>query len=159
MIALAFRNDDLVLLNLKSLGIRVRDRLRSDITRLTIQLQRKVKEEKLTGQVLHVRTGRLRRSINRRMAETATSITGQVGTNVSYARIHEYGFTGVVNVRAHLRLQSVVFGRPIPPTAVSVRAHTMRMRMPERSFLRSALAEMRPEIVATLQQGLREATA
>ncbi len=159
MIALALRNDDLVLLNVKSLGIRVRDRLRSDITRLTIKLQRKVKEEKLTGQVLHVRTGRLRRNINRRMAETATSITGQVGTNVSYAAIHEYGFTGVVNVREHLRMQSVVFGRPITPTAVTVRAHAMRMHMPERSFLRSALAEMRPEIVTTLQQGLREATA
>lgn len=154
MIALAIRNDEMVQLNLASMGIRVRDRVRTDVTRLTIQLQAKVKADKLSGQVLHVRTGRLRRSINALVRETPTSVVGQVGTNVPYGTIHEYG--GTVTVRAHMRQQTMVFGHPIVPITVAVAAHTATL--PERSFLRSALREMRPQILATLRAGVAEAT-
>lgn len=155
MIALAIRGDAAVGLTLVSMGMRVRARLLADVTRLTIALQAKVKAEKLTGQVLHVRTGRLRRSINTRIRETSTSVVGQVGTNVPYARVHEYG--GVVTVREHVRAVTQVFGRPVAPTTAVVRAHTATY--PARSFLRSALREMQPTIIATLRAGLREATA
>ena len=155
MIALAIRGDATVGLNLVSMGMRVRARLLEDITRLTITLQAKVKGEKLTGQVLHVRTGRLRRSINTRIDQSSTTIRGTVGTNVPYAQIHEYG--GVVNVREHLRAVTQVFGRAVTPTTATVRAHTATY--PERSFLRSALREMQPTILATLRAGIAEATA
>lgn len=106
------------------------------ITRLSIEIQSAVKTEKLSGQALHVRTGTLRRSINRLVVQQGNSVYGQVGTNVAYAAAHEYGFSGVVNVREFTR------GK----TGASVRAHTRQMNLPERSFLRSTLREHASQI-------------
>jgi len=134
-----------VLARLQGMEDRLRTELRRAVTRLSITVQAAVKGDKLTGQVLHVRTGTLRRSINRKIEETQTSITATVGTNVRYAAIHEYGFDGIVGVRAHMRLQ-----RP-------VRAHTRHMRLPARSFLRSTLAERTTEITETLREAAMRA--
>jgi hypothetical protein len=56
-----------------------------------------------------------------------------------------------VMVKEHLRMQTVAWGRPINPIEVSVRAHSMRMNLPEKSFLRSSLADMHDEIIAALE--------
>ena len=121
--------------------------LRKEVEAITIKLLRKVKAEKLSGQVLKNRTGTLRAGVNYKMQVTERSIYGVVGTNKEYAAAHEYGFDGVVNVRQHLRMQVVAFGkRMIAPKQVTVKAHTAHMRLPERSFLRSALRDMQGEI-------------
>lgn len=127
------------------------------ITRLAIVLQAKVKTDKLSGQVLHRRTGTLSRSINRKIDDQATSIIATVGTNVRYAAIHEYGFNGVEEVKAHLRRINQAFGRPIAETEVQVSAHTRHMVMPKRSFLRSALNEMRTQIREEMKAALTQA--
>jgi phage gpG-like protein len=114
-------------------------------------LVRYVKEHKLSGQVLHVRTGTLRRKINYRVTQTAAAITGQVGVKLSYAAAHEYGLDVEEQVREHLRTAKMAFGRPIAPVTFSVRAHTRHMKLPERSFLRSSLREMTPEIQAMIR--------
>ena len=73
------------------------------MNRVTIMIQTRVKE-KLSGEVLHVQTGTLRRSINREVRVGGPGlIEGVVGTNVEYGRVHEYGFKGTVMVRAHVR--------------------------------------------------------
>jgi phage gpG-like protein len=151
------------------------------MNRLTIMVQARVKE-KLSGEVLHVRTGTLRRSINRevRASGSAGMIEGIVGTNVEYAAAHEYGFDGTVTVRAHIRrlttnkkaeaLTSATgaatkiarwVGRKGTDRFVKgyadVAAHTRHMHLPERSFLRSALKEYEPVINVELQRALLEA--
>ncbi len=83
-------------------------------------------------------------------------VSGKVGTNVSYARMHEFGFDGVVTVKEHLRMQTMAFGRSIIPRKVTVKAHEMHLHLPERSFLRSALAEMRPEILNEVKAAINE---
>jgi phage gpG-like protein len=108
--------------------------------RLAITAQRKVKGEKLSGQVLHVRTGTLRRSINQEVTETEDGVFATIGTNVRYAAIHEYGFDGQVNVRSFLRK-----GR-------EVRAHVRNVHLPERSFLRSTLRDMESQIREDLKR-------
>ena len=127
--------------------------LEESVGRLALKLMRKIKEEKLTGQVLKNRTGTLRRSINQRIDKTETGIVASVGTNKSYAAAHEYGFTGTVTVKEHMRQIKQAFGRPISPKNIRVRTHTMQMHLPQRSFLRSALREMDAEI----KEGLRDA--
>lgn len=112
---------------------RLRNSMRQTVARLAIRVQGRVKE-KLTGEVLHVRTGTLRRSINQRVVEDGPSIYAQVGTNVAYAHAHEYGFRGPVSVRAHTRTLAT-------GTVQNVRAHTRQMNLPARSFLRSTLSE------------------
>lgn len=138
---------------LKGFRGRFKQRLIRALNQLTIEVQRSVKENKLSGQVLHVRTGTLRRSINRKVEEKGSTISGVVGTNVRYAAAHEYGFVGVVTVKEHLRREKLVTkkikfqpGKNLLRTTVKnsgfssiVRAHTRKINLPERSFLRSTL--------------------
>lgn len=129
---------------------RLRGQLKTTIQRLTLNLLRDVKSGKLTGQVLNVRSGRLRRSINQRVEENGTSIFGVVGTNVEYARAHEYGFKGVVSVKSHMR-------KTKRGGSAYVSAHNRRMNLPERSFLRSALADSKVTIREQIQLALNGA--
>lgn len=119
---------------------------------LTLRLQRRVKSPNLSGKVLNKRTGTLARSIDQFVEQRGGRISGVVNTNVAYGRAHEYGFSGTVSVRAHLRQMTHVFGNVLPePMTVLVRAHNRKMNLPERSFLRSALREMQPEIAAEIR--------
>lgn len=106
---------------------------------------------KLSGDVLRVRTGRLRRSIHPEWDFKQGYSGATVGTNVEYAGIHEYGFSGSVLVKSFQREMTKAFGKPISPTQVTVRAHTRNINMPERSFLRTTLREMNSEITDSLQ--------
>lgn len=111
--------------------------------RIVLRLMRNVKRDKLSGQVLKVRTGRLRRSITQRVEEAGDVITGIVGTNVEYAARHEFGFTGTETVKAHLRLVKQAFGKDLKhPVWATVGTHTREAKYPEHSFLRSALKEL-----------------
>ena len=120
--------------DLKIAGSKVLRAVNNELRRTAIDLTAQVKGGKLSGQVLNVRSGRLRRSINYRVTESATGTEVKVGTNVEYARVHEYGFAGRVSVKEHMR------------AGKRVRAHTKNMRVPERSFLRSTLKENRAGI-------------
>ena len=157
---------------------KLRENVSRTIERLSIQLQAKVKDEKLSGQVLHVRSGTLRRSINRVVKQDGDTTIAQVGTNVVYAHIHEYGFDGIESVRAYVRRSSQQMalaryrtnklGERIEilgsykkaggtPGEVNVRAHTRHMVMPERSYLRSSLREMAPDIRQQIREAARAA--
>jgi phage gpG-like protein len=128
---------------------RLRDELRIGVGRAVLLVQRETKEDKLSGQVLNVRTGRLRRSINTRVDDSADRVVGTVGTNVEYAAAHEYGFAGTVSVREHLRQTVNGF--------TTVRAHSRNVVVPERSFLRSALADMAEPIRSEFEQAAQRA--
>jgi phage virion morphogenesis protein len=59
-----------------------------------------------------------------------------VGTNVVYAAIHQFGFSGAQKVAAHKRRMSSVFGRALKsPIEVVVPEFTRQMDMPQRAFL------------------------
>lgn len=124
--------------------------LKTEIRRIAVDLSGHVKDKKLSGQVLKVQTGRLRRSINFRVAETGTGIEAKVGTNVEYARVHEFGFSGTVNVKAHMRKGK---------KAYEVRAHSRKVNLPERSFLRSTMTDMRAGIDQRIARVIGQAIA
>jgi phage gpG-like protein len=142
---------------IKSITGNVRTALQQQVQRLTIQLQIHVVRDKLQGQVLNVRTGRLQRSISQAVTSTETSVTGVVSTAVKYAAAHEYGFSGTVTVKEHLRTITQAFGKELKsPVTSTVRAHDMKMNLPERSFLRSALADQRDQIIEGIQKAVGE---
>jgi hypothetical protein len=60
---------------------RVHDGLARAVTRLGLELQRRV-QEKLSGDVLELRSGSLRSSVNIRIDNDATSVSASVGTDV-----------------------------------------------------------------------------
>jgi hypothetical protein len=127
------------------------------ITKLGITLQRKVQQDKLSGQALVDRTGALQSSIDLRIDQSVNMVAATVFTDLEYARAQEYGFSGTVNVRASLRRIREAFGRPIAEKTITVRAHSRRMDLAERSFLRSALEDMTPEIRDEVEAAIREA--
>jgi hypothetical protein len=107
-----------------------------------------VVEEKLSGQVLKNKTGTLRRSQHESVTSDEKSIRGAVSTDPSasaYGYVHEYG--GTFDVKAHMRKSS-------HNMQTWVREHSITF--PERSFLRSTLNEMAPDIVAGLQNAADE---
>jgi len=152
----------------------IRSRVGDSIGRLTLALQRKIVAEKLSGmevvkngksmlkrnkslQVLNVRTGTLRRSIDQRMVLTSATISGVVSTNVQYGKAHEYGGLQTQTVREHLRLVKQSFGKTLKsPVWSTVKGHSRRVDLPERSFLRSALAEMQDDIVADVEKAVAD---
>lgn len=144
---------------LRALPDGVRSRVTDTVGRLTLRLWRSVKDEKLQGQVLKVRTGTLRRSIDQRLVTDSTSVAGVVSTNVGYGKAHEYGFNGTVTVKEHLRLVKKAWGKDLKhPVWATVKAHPVHMKLPERSFLRSALADMKPAIVRDIDAAVGAAT-
>ena len=146
-----------VIASLDSLPSRVARSLLVRVNVLAIQLATRVRQ-KLSGEVLQVRSGDLRASIFEQVSQTSTSVTGTVGSSgdVKYAAIHEYG--GIIP--AH----DIV---PNKATALAFiwqgkqrffrRVHIPDVQMPERSYLRSSLAEMTGDIKSGLQEAVQEA--
>lgn len=165
---------------LAAMGGKVRSNLLRVIRSLTLEVEARVKQ-KLSGDVLHVRTGLLRSSITSRTQVEGDSVVGSVGTNVSYARVHEFGFNGVVTVAAHIRRtqaqmrratysvkgkdgeriykvrQTGKFGKSAG--AVTVKTHQRHVNLPERSFLRSSLNEIADKARADILMAVREGMA
>lgn len=121
--------------------------LRKGIARAVLMVQKRTKQ-KLSDDVLKVKTGRLRRSITTQITERPGRVEGKVGTVVKYGRVHEFGFSGQVSVREHLR-KAVNSAK-----ASMVRAHKRHVNVPERSFLRTSLNELSPEINAAFSAAL-----
>lgn len=134
--------DAAVSADLRALPARARAGLAKGLGRIALRLQAKVQREKLTGQVLKVQTGTLRRSVEQVVKDSGENVLAVVSSNVKYARIHEYGFTGTASVKGHIRTIKQAFGKSIAPTQVSVSSHSRRVDHPERSFLRSSLREL-----------------
>jgi phage gpG-like protein len=152
MITVQVIGDDKLVARLDAMPGRVHDGLARAVVRLGLALQKKVQEEKLSGQVLKVRTGSLRSSINTEVTDTPAVITASVGTNIRYARPHEYGVDHPWTIAAKGRaLRFEIGGR------VLFRKSVRHPPLPERSFLRSALADMAPVIEAGLREAVAEA--
>lgn len=149
-------DDKAVVARLGSMNAAVRRALERAVEALAIVIQGKVMR-KLTGPVLNERTHRLHDSIHYEMASSPQAVVAVVGTNVEYAAYHEFGFSGAMQVREHLRRITQAFGMPISPRDVLVSAHTRTVRYPERSFLRSTLAEEADAIAAALAEAVNGA--
>ena len=158
MITAYLVGDEQLLERLRALPDAINSGLARSITQLGIDLQRNVRQDKLSGQVLRSRTGALKSSIDLRVDQGARIVSASVFTDLRYGAAQEYGFAGTVSVGASLRIREA-FGRPIAEKTISVRAHNRRMDLPERSFLRSGLEDMTPAIRAAVEAGVAEATS
>ncbi|MGH7059696.1 MAG: hypothetical protein ACREFH_04850 [Stellaceae bacterium] len=126
------------------------------IANLGIELRSRV-QDKLSGLSLEPRSGKLRSSIDLDLEAASATLTATVSTNLGYARAQEFGFEGVVSVRASLRRIREAFGRPVAEKIIAVRAYRRRLNSPARSFLGSALDDMTPEIAAEVDAAVRRA--
>ena len=102
-------------------------------------------KEKLSGKVLHVRTGRLRSSVTSRVEGMGKDIMGKVGTNVVYAPVHEYGAEIRPKKRRYLTFQ-------VEGHWVNVKA----VKIPRRPVWEPTLRENKDKIVALFRAAFRE---
>ena len=143
MITMRVRGDKEVMRRLETMNDRIRMSLRRAIEKEAIFETGYVKKNKLSGQVLNVRTGTLRRSINYRIESGDKFVTAKIGTNVIYAAIHEYG--GVIH---HYARSS---------TKTHKTSNGWDVKMPMRSFMRSTLRDNRDRIFESLRKGALDA--
>lgn len=153
--------DTAIIARMDSLPPKLQAALHKKISFLTLYLENYIKTEKLSGQVLNVVTGRLRRSIFSNVEQTDNTVVGSVSSSgdVKYAAIHEYGFDGQETVRAHTREIKQAFGKAISPKTVEVREFTRHMVMPERSFMRSALRDLKDMMQNGIADAVKEGMA
>jgi phage gpG-like protein len=137
---------------------RVHNALLREVQLLRLELESKIKGDKLSGQVLHVVSGDLRRSIYSGVIDRADFIQGFAAQSgdVKYGAIHEFG--GIIHVPEIVpakakALHWVFEGKDV--FAKRARAHDVTM--PERSYMRSTLKEMEPEIAAGLKAAVLRA--
>lgn len=140
---------------------RVRAEIRRTVNTLTLKLQRTIQEDMLTGQRLNVQSGRLRGSVSSKVEEDKDWIEGTVGAGgalVPYAFAHEFGLKGAMAIKAHLRMIKKVFGQPITPRQIMIKAHSRKVDMKERRFMRDSLDEVAKivpkNIDAAIERGL-----
>jgi phage gpG-like protein len=158
MITAFLLGDVETLARLNRIGPETHQALLTTIERLTIRLQSRVKE-KLSDDVLHVRTGKLRRSITRKIVDAADDIKGIVGTKTVYARIQEYGGqTAPHDIYPRNALALRFMGRDGNFIFAKV-VHHPGSHIPARSFLRTALHEMEPMIRRDIERAARNAGA
>jgi phage gpG-like protein len=119
---------------------------------LRLELESKIKGDKLSGQVLHVVSGDLRRSIFSGVEDKGDIVEGwaKQSGDVPYGAIHEFG--GIIHIPEILPVKAkalhwVSGGKDV--FAKRARAHDVTM--PTRSFMRSSLEDMREEIVTGLK--------
>lgn len=120
---------------------------------------------------LGVIDGRLRASLRRVPAKVEqTTITAAIGSNVKYFGIHEFGFDGTVQVRAHQRVNfRTKAGAPIAKRRIgktkkaqaditrhegTVKAHSRRVNIPARAPLSTGIAEQADGIAAQISAAL-----
>jgi hypothetical protein len=157
MITLFFKDgsDQAVAHRVSEKGPKVFDVLKTKMDALMIGLQSHVVTDKLDGQVLQHRTGKLAASIRAIPATVeADKILGTVegaGGPAWYGRVHEYG--GTFDVPKG-RLITQIFGNPVK---VPFMSKPYTMTFPTRSFMRTSLADQEQQIVEGLKDTTREA--
>lgn len=113
-------------------------------------------ERNLSGGVLQQRSGRLAGSIDVSVERSGAAVSATVGSDAPYAAIHEYG--GVIPAHEILPRSARALAFPWQGRErFFKRVELPAVQMPERSFLRSALAEMAPEIRAALAAAVSRA--
>jgi phage gpG-like protein len=143
--------------NLATMPDRVRQALAAKAVFLAAALQARI-QQKLSGGVLNTRSGALLRSITATIDDSGAAITVRIaaGADIKYAAIHEFGGTipphEIVPNKAKA-LAFLVGGKQVFAKRVNLPAVTM----PERSYLRSSLAEMAGEIAEGLREAVGEA--
>lgn len=134
---------------------RILTSLTDTMNELMLQLQSDIVSEKLHGQVLHQRTGKLAGSIRAiptvQEGETLVGAVEGGGGVAWYGRIHEYGMDPYdYEVTRHIKMHygELEFKKLIHSSG-----------FPERSFMRSSLSEFQSTIVEAMQVSLDAAVA
>lgn len=158
MFKIELKGDSELVARLDAAPATVRRELTREITAIVLLLEGHIKNTKLSGQVLHVRSGDLRRSVHAVLpvVQTATGVTGKVAQSgdVKYGAIHEFGGrtpAHVIEAKNGKALHFMMGGKDV----FFKKVNHPGSQMPERSYMRSSLADLRNEIADRLQAAVK----
>ena len=153
MLTIQIQGDKELIAKMNIMPERVRTALFNKVAYLASMLKTYIIDNKLSGQVLNHRSGDLWRSIRDEATQSSSSVEGRVySTGVPYAAIHEFGGTIASHVIESKTAGALAFmwqGKQVFFKKVTI----PDVKMPERSFMRSSLADKRQEII----DGMNEA--
>jgi phage gpG-like protein len=145
-------------LQLASLPADVLSRLEEKARQLAATLADKVREEKLSGGVLQIRSGALKASISSDISIDGNEVNATVGSfgDVKYAAIQEYGGRTSAHEILPDKAQALAF------VIGGVQRFARRIEhpgstIPASGYLQSSLDEARDDIVAELSSAAQEA--
>ena len=151
-----------VILKFERLPVAMRTQLRGETISLTKQLAAKVRDN-LSGRVLNKRSGALFNSIRNEMVENPLTLYGRVYVDpgspaAAYAAAHEYGVTTRPHVilPRNARVLSFIWGGK---RVFFAKVNHPGSKIPERSYMRSALEDMRATIIERLTAAAKRAGA
>lgn len=154
--------DDRVIQHLSEFPPTAKENLKKNIYKMALILQRHIVTDKLSGQVLNRKTGTLARSIQTKMEVGSDYVYGIVGSRVNesnrlvYAAIHEFGGT----IPAHdvvAKGGALKFELKNGVTMFRRRVHIPDVKMPERSYVRSSMNDLRDEILLSMKSAVADA--
>jgi hypothetical protein len=161
MIGLEITGTEAVLVKLGAITGKVRVAAKSSLDMWAAELAGYIRSDKLSGDPLNRRSGRLSNSAHPILADdigSTISAGAGGGAGVPYAKAHEYGIQRNVVVSAYHRMQTMAWGKPMAnPREVLVNQHSSYLNLSERSYMRSALREQAPEGIAELRAAVKEA--
>ena len=138
------RGDSTVIEFLQSYPARVQDVILRKWQEAATRISDRIKQ-KLSGEVLHPKTGRLRASIVARVYAGKSHVTLSTGSrgDVPYAALHEYGGTVLIPPIVPIKASVLRFYTGYAKVfARHTAAHLVNI--PERSYVRSTMDEMIP---------------
>lgn len=114
---------------------------------------------------LRVQSNTLRKSVARvpaTLTSDGISSAVKVGTNVRYAAVHEFGFTGTVQIKAHVRKKDIkksftTFGfkkttKKVGEQETHVKSHSRHVNFPARRMFQRTLEERRGAYVQAISK-------
>lgn len=156
MINVTIDGDAQFVARLEAMPQKLNNSLLQAITGACISLEAYIKGTQLSGAVLKVQTGQLRNSIQHTVQSSTNQIIGEVFSagNIPYAAIHEYGGVTKPHDIYPVTAQALYFNGIFAKVA-----HHPGSKIPERSYMRSALADKTAEIQERISTAVQEATA
>jgi phage gpG-like protein len=162
------------------------DRMTPVMLRIATDLATHIDKDKLRGQVLHTRSGKLRRSLHPSVYSTSpTELVAMVSNNTEYARIQEYGGTirpvnrqwltiplpAALTPKGVMRYPSArdypntfiakgtIFQDPKKKGGLPVPLFLLRKtsKIPARPYMAPSLREMKQDILARMTQAIQRA--
>jgi len=160
MIGIQITGADRVVRLLGDAPAKINAAAKSSLDAFAAELAGYIKANKLSGDPLNRRSGRLSSSVHPVTSQTSDSVSGGAGggAGVPYARIHEYGGVIPAHQMVVKNAQALCF------TVDGVRRFAKSVQipdvqMPERSYMRSGFEEQAPSGIEQLRAAVKAAIA
>lgn len=161
MINMFLTGDKEIIAKIDRLSPAVHAALLKKVWELVLKIEAYIKTNKLNGQVLNRRTGKLARSIASEVEDNFERIIGIIfqSADVPYGAIHEFGGKTAAHVIVPKKASVLRFWDKSGQKVFARKVNHPGSVMPERSYMRSSLSDFSTQISLGLKEAVVNAVA